>query len=128
MIDIYGLKNCDTCRRAQKWAKSEGLDFRFHDLRAFPIERSSLKAWADAMGWNVLLNRRSTTWRNLDEDARTSLDETRALDLMTAHPALIKRPVFAFEEKDSRRYGVGFDDVLKARLRAAERRSGRKCT
>ncbi|TCS61364.1 Spx/MgsR family RNA polymerase-binding regulatory protein [Varunaivibrio sulfuroxidans] len=121
MIDIYGLKNCDTCRRAQKWAKGEGLDFRFHDLREHPIERASLEAWADAVGWSVLLNRRSTTWRNLDEDARTSLDETRALDLMVRHSALVKRPIFAFREKGVRRYGVGLDDALKGRLREAER-------
>lgn len=121
MIDVYGLKNCDTCRRAQKWMTCEGVTFRFHDLRAEPPARPELEDWCRALDWAEILNRRSTTWRNLDPSRRRPLDASHAVDLMMLYPALIKRPLFVFGDGFEPRCAVGFDDATKARLRAAER-------
>ena len=94
MIVVYGLKNCDTCRKARGWLEGQGIAHRFHDLRAdgFPGER--LPAWLSAVGWETLLNRRGTTWRQLPEETRTSAGAETVAKLLETHPALIKRPVF----------------------------------
>ncbi len=94
MIVVYGLKNCDTCRKARGWLEGQGIAHRFHDLRAdgFPDER--LPAWLSAVGWETLLNRRGTTWRQLPEETRTSAGAETVAKLLETHPALIKRPVF----------------------------------
>ncbi len=94
MIIVYGIKNCDTCRKALKWLAAEGLKHRFHDYRADGLERQSLETWADSLGWEQLLNRRGTTWRNLADEAKESVDHSTAITLMHANPTLIKRPVF----------------------------------
>ncbi len=93
MITLFGLKNCDTCRKALKWVAGQGIEHRFLDIRADGISRGRITAWAGALGWQVLLNRRSTTWRRIPEAERADLDEVRAVALMAAHPTLIKRPV-----------------------------------
>jgi arsenate reductase len=93
MIVVYGLKNCDTCRKAQKWLTSKGLDHDFRDVRADGVGENELKRWNRAVGWETLLNRRSTTWKNLPPDDRDNVDESRAIALMLANPTLIKRPV-----------------------------------
>jgi len=94
MITVYGLKNCDTCRKALKWLDAEGLGHRFHDVRKDGLEPSDVDRWAAAVGWEVLLNKRGTTWRKLPEAETVDVDDARARALMVAHPALIKRPVF----------------------------------
>ena len=93
MITLYGLKNCDTCRKARKWMASQGIEHRFFDIRADGLDRARIKAWAGALGWEALLNRRSTTWRRIPEASSAGLNEARAVALMAAHPTLIKRPV-----------------------------------
>ena len=70
-----------------------GASYRFRDLRETPPTARELQGWTDAVGWETLLNRRSTTWRELPEERRTGLDAARAVELMTAHPTLVKRPV-----------------------------------
>ena len=94
MITVYGLKNCDTCRKARKFLEAEGMEHRFHDLRADGLEAKDLKKWVSAVGWEVLLNRRGTTWRGLPEKDKEGVGQAEATKLMLAHPALIKRPVF----------------------------------
>ncbi|MEC7488632.1 MAG: arsenate reductase [Pseudomonadota bacterium] len=94
MIAVYGIKNCDTCRKSLKWLKGEGIEHCYHDLSIDGLDRDSLLVWVESIGWNKLLNRRGTTWRNLPEFEKEGLDETRAVNLMLAHPTLIKRPVF----------------------------------
>jgi Spx/MgsR family transcriptional regulator len=94
MIEIYGLKNCDTCRKARKWLEAEGLDHRFHDVRADGLDAATLQGWIAATGWETLLNRRGTTWRQLPDDRKANVDEAAAVALMLEFPALIKRPVF----------------------------------
>jgi arsenate reductase len=94
MITVYGLKSCDTCRKALGWLKEEGIAHRSVDLRADGITKKDVTRFAKAVGWEKLLNKASTTWRGLDEEAKADLDEATAITLMVAYPTLIKRPVF----------------------------------
>lgn len=113
MVTVYGLRNCDTCRKAIKWLADEGIDARLHDVRADGLEPERLDAWIGALGWEALLNRRGTTWRKLPASETGAVDARRARALMLAHPALIKRPVFDL----GGRFLVGFKDAEKAALR-----------
>jgi len=113
MITLYGLKNCDTCRKARKWLEENHLEHHFHDIRAEGLAPETLAAWNGALGWEKLINRRGTTWRGLPEADKDGLDHVRALVLMAAHPALIKRPVFDI----AGRYAIGFDETTKTLLR-----------
>ncbi len=94
VITVYGLETCDTCAKARKWLDERGIAYRFHDLRADGVDASALNEWINAFGWDKLLNRRSTTWRQLPEAMREHVTPVSAATLMLAHPALIKRPVF----------------------------------
>ena len=107
---IYGLKNCDTCRKAKKWLAEQGVDHRLHDVRADGLDRATVASWAGALGWDNLLNKRGTTWRGLDDAIKESVDEAKAIDLMAEHPALIKRPVFDHGGS----LGLGFPALQKA--------------
>ena len=93
MFILYGLKNCDTCRKASAWLTAHGHPHRLHDLRTDGLDAAQLKAWADHLGWENLLNRKSTTWRGLADADKSGIDRDKALDLMLNHPTLIKRPV-----------------------------------
>lgn len=94
MITVYGIKNCDTCRKALKWLTAEGIEHRFHDFRVNGLEANALSVWVKAAGWEKLLNRRGTTWRNLSDAEKDGVDEAKAEALMAGNPTLIKRPVF----------------------------------
>lgn len=100
---VYGLKNCDSCRKARKWLDAGNLEYDFIDLREDAPSRSTLKAWHQAVG-DGLLNRRGTTWRGLPDSEKARADTDLPL-LLQEHPALIKRPVLVTEEKML----VGFD-------------------
>lgn len=93
MLTMYGIRNCDTCRKAQKWLDANSIGYRFHDVRADGLQESDLLRWAGKVEWQKLLNTRSTTWRGIPETMRSDVDETRALKLMLQHPTLVKRPV-----------------------------------
>lgn len=90
---LYGIKSCDTCRKARRFLDDAGIDHRFHDLRADGLTAGELKRWVDHVGWETLLNRRSTTWRDLDASEREGIDAAGAVALMLRHPTLVKRPV-----------------------------------
>jgi len=94
VITFYGIPNCDTVRKARRWLEDHGIEYRFHDFRASGIERERLDRWLREAGCARLLNRRSATWRGLaaDERARAN-EEAGCLDLLLAHPTLIRRPV-----------------------------------
>ncbi|NIJ42400.1 arsenate reductase [Parvibaculum indicum] len=115
MIKVYGLKNCDTCRKALKWLEMRGTAHSFHDLRADGIARADIEKFAAAVGWEKLLNKASTTWRALDDAEKDGVNEKKAIALMAAHPALIKRPVFV----SGKTIIVGFRDEQKAALEKA---------
>ncbi len=92
-MKLFGLKNCDTCRKALNALKDAGKQPDFHDVRVDGVTRAYLTKWAKAAGWQALLNTRSTTWRGLSEEDKSNVDEAKAIALMEENPALIKRPV-----------------------------------
>ncbi len=106
-IDIYGISNCDTMKKARAWLTAHGIVHTFHDYKKEGVDRRLLEAWCDAAGWETLLNRRGTTWRRLDEADRDGVDRERALDLMVANPSLIKRPVLVIDDAIE----VGFSEA-----------------
>ena len=92
-ITIYGIKACDTMKKARDWLARRGVAYRFHDYKVSGVSRSDLQRWAGQVGWQTLLNRSGTTFRKLPDAARTELDEAKAVELMLAQPSMIKRPV-----------------------------------
>lgn len=94
MVTVYGIRNCDTCRKALKWLAAEGIEHRFQDFRVDGLDAASLSAWVKEAGWEKLLNRRGTTWRNLSDAEKDGVDAAKAEALMAGNPTLIKRPVF----------------------------------
>jgi len=90
---VYGIKNCDTMKKARAWLESHGVEHEFHDYKNAGIERAKLEAWAKQLGWELLLNRAGTTFRKLPETAKTGLTEATAIKLMLEQPSMIKRPV-----------------------------------
>ena len=106
MINLYGIPNCDTVKKARKWLEARDLDYAFHDYKKEGANRGNLERWADRVGWEVLLNRRGTTFRKLSDEQKADIDRGKALDLLVEHPSMIKRPVV--EVDDSDRVLVGF--------------------
>lgn len=92
-VTIYGIKNCETMKKARAWLDERGIAYGFHDYKALGIDRPRLEAWAKAVGWETLLNRAGMTFRKLPEPEREGIDEKKALKLMLAQPSMIKRPV-----------------------------------
>lgn len=93
MPTLYGIRNCDTVKKARTWLDGHGVAHRFHDLRADGLDAAMLDAWIAAVGHETLLNTRGTTWRQLPEAEREGVDGGKAAALMLAHPTLVKRPV-----------------------------------
>jgi arsenate reductase len=92
---LYGIPNCDTLKKARAWLEANGVDYRFHDYKKSGIDAATLQKWTARVGFAALLNTRGTTWRKLDETARSDVDAGKAIALMMQHPSLIKRPVLA---------------------------------
>jgi len=92
-VTIYGIKNCDTMKKARGWLDAKGVAYRFHDYKAEGIDEASLKRWVAALGWETVLNRAGTTFRALPEADRQGLDAQKAVALMLAQPSMIKRPI-----------------------------------
>jgi Spx/MgsR family transcriptional regulator len=92
-VTIYGIKNCDTMKKARTWLESHGVTYGFHDYKAAGIERGRLEEWVGKVGWEVLLNRAGTTFRALPDADKAGLDADKAIALMLAQPSMIKRPV-----------------------------------
>jgi len=90
---VYGIKACDTVKKAVAWLETRGTAFTFHDFKTAGVTREALERWCDAVGWEKVLNRAGTTFRKLPEDARRDLDRAKAILLMLERPAMIKRPV-----------------------------------
>lgn len=93
MTTLYGIKNCDTVRKARKWLEAQDITFTFHDFRADGLDETTLRDWDKQLSWEILLNRRGTTWRKLPEAERENIDAEKAIQLMLANNTLIKRPV-----------------------------------
>jgi arsenate reductase (glutaredoxin) len=92
-ITLYGIKNCDTMKKARAWLDARGVDYAFHDYKVSGIDRTTLEDWAREAGWETLLNRAGTTFRKLPDKEREGVTEKKAIALMLAQPSMIKRPV-----------------------------------
>lgn len=92
-LTLYGIRNCDTVKKARGWLDGHGIAYTFHDYKLLGVPEGLLEAWVAQAGWMVLLNRAGTTFRKLPEADREGLDEARAIALMRAQPSMIKRPV-----------------------------------
>jgi arsenate reductase len=93
VVTVFGIKNCDTIRKARRWLDGRGVEYSFHDVRSDGLSRTQLEGWAATLGWENLLNRRGTTWRKLPESVRNAINKRTAIKLMLEQPAMIKRPV-----------------------------------
>jgi arsenate reductase len=92
-VVLYGIKNCDTVKKARAWLDAKGIAYTFHDFKTAGVDRTRLARWCDLRGWETVLNRAGTTFRGLSEDDKAGLGPAKAIKLMLAHPSLIKRPV-----------------------------------
>jgi Spx/MgsR family transcriptional regulator len=98
-ITIYGIKNCDTMKKARAWLEKHGVVYAFHDYKSNGIDRDRLDQWAGAVGWETLLNRAGTTFRKLPDKDKASVTEKKAIALMLDQPSMIKRPVLEVKGK-----------------------------
>jgi arsenate reductase len=99
MTTIYGIKNCDTMKKARTWLDSKKIANSFHDYKISGIDKATLEGWAKKVGWEILLNRAGTTFRKLPEADKEGLTEKKAIALMLAQPSMIKRPVLEAKGK-----------------------------
>jgi arsenate reductase len=104
-VTLYGIKNCDTMKKARAWLDAHDIEYAFHDYKAAGIDERKLSHWVKLVGWETLLNRAGTTFRKLPEADKAALDGKRAIRLMQAQPSIIKRPVL---ERGDKTILVGF--------------------
>ena len=106
MITVHGIPNCDTVKRARAWLTDHGVEHQFHDFKKQGVPQAALDRWLDAVGWETVINRKGTTWRQLDEAVRASVtDAAGARAVALANPSVIKRPVVQWADGIT----VGFD-------------------
>lgn len=94
---LYGIKACDTMKKARAWLDEQAVDYHFHDYKTAGIDRAHLQRWCDEQGWETVINRAGTTFRKLDEAQKRDLDADKAIALMLAQPSMIKRPVLELD-------------------------------
>ena len=115
MLTVYGIKSCDTCRKARQYLAEHDIEFRFHDIRDDGLDVGMLQRWAQQVDWEKLLNRKSLSWRKIPEVDRSNVDQERAFSLIIDRPTLLKRPVL--EDDDFLAVGFSarrFADYLQA--------------
>ena len=112
-MKVYGLRNCDTCRKARKELDATKVAYDFHDVRDEGVTKTQVARWARKAGWETLLNKSSTTWRGLPDAEKSGVTEAKAIALMTAHPALMKRPII---ERGDTEVFVGWTKESQAAL------------
>jgi arsenate reductase len=110
MVTLYGIRNCDTMKKAFAWCEEHKVAYDFHDYKKSGVDRNRLAAWCKVLGWKTLLNMRGTTWRKLDPALQQIDSQREAVELMAANPSLIKRPVV----EANGQLLVGFDPQLFA--------------
>ena len=114
MVTIYGIKNCDTMKKARAWLDKNGVEYKFHDYKTAGLERQLLEKWEKKLGWETLINRAGQTFRKLPPKDRKVTDAKKALALMLKQPSMIKRPVL---DVGGRKLLVGFKpEIYKATL------------
>ena len=112
MLKIFGIPNCDQTKKTQKWLKDSGIDFEFHNYKKQGITKKLLDDWCKNVEWEILLNKRSRTWKELNETNRSNLTQEKAITLMQQNPTLIKRPVV----QQSKTLTVGFNEKVFATM------------
>ncbi len=103
-IKMYGIANCDTIKKAKKWLEAESIAFEFHDYRKQGIDSEMVSTFCQALGWQNVLNKRGTTYRQLSQEQQDNLNEQSALELLLEQPAMIKRPILLVNSQ----YHIGF--------------------
>jgi arsenate reductase len=93
LITLYGIKNCDTVKKARRWLDQHNIDYSFHDFRGDGLSEVQAKQWLESLGWELLINRRSTSWKQLNPEQRETMDRQSALAAILQQPTLIKRPL-----------------------------------
>lgn len=93
MVDIYGIKNCDTMKKAFRWLDDNKIEYRFHDYKKEGVEETLAKQWLEQLGWEEIINKRGTTWRKLDEETKAAMNNELALKTIMEQPSMIKRPL-----------------------------------
>jgi arsenate reductase (glutaredoxin) len=124
-MTLYGIRNCDTMKKARAWLDARGVAYTFHDYSVAGIDRARLEAWAREVGWEKLCNRAGTTFRKLPDADKENLTEAGALALMLAKPSLIKRPVLAVDGPGGGRLLVGFSPEAYTDLLASGENASR---
>ncbi len=110
---LYGIKACDTMKKARTWLDEHQVEYAFHDYKSAGIDREHLSRWCDEHGWQMVLNRAGTTFRKLSDEQKADIDQARAIELMLAQPSMIKRPVLQLGDKTV----IGFKpDIYAAAL------------
>ena len=112
MIILYGLVNCDSVKKARVWLEQHHVNYRYHDLRTDGLDAERLKIWIETLGWEALLNTRSTTWRQLPAVDKQNLNADSAFRIMLAHTSIIKRPILEYGSV----VAVGFSTATYTRI------------
>ncbi|GGY63377.1 arsenate reductase [Cellvibrio zantedeschiae] len=112
MTTLYGIKNCDTVKKARDWLAKNNVDYRFHDFRVDGLDKDQVKNWITEIGLEKLVNKRSTTWKELDESVKTNFDEKNAVAVIVENPTLIKRPLL----ETALQKHLGFKDTEYAKI------------
>lgn len=109
---VYGIKNCDTVKKARRWLDANDVAYQFHDIRADGLNKDTIESWLNVVEWETLLNKRGTTWRKLDDPRKDNINKNTAIELMLDYPTLIKRPVVCYESDCV----VGFNEAIYTEL------------
>ena len=92
-LTLFGIKNCDTMKKAMKWLDDNGVAYHFHDYKKEGVPEQRLRQWLEALGWETVINKRGTTWRKLDDAVKESMNTEKAITVATENPSIIKRPI-----------------------------------
>lgn len=103
-VTMYGIPNCDTIKKAKKWLEAEGVEFEFHDYRKQGVDNAMVSEFCQALGWELALNKRGTTYRQLSQEQKDGLNQETAIELLVEQPAMIKRPILLVDGQ----YHIGF--------------------
>jgi Spx/MgsR family transcriptional regulator len=112
MTTLYGIKNCDTVKKARDWLAQNNINYRFHDFRTDGLEKNQVQTWIAELGLETLVNKRSTTWKELDESVKENFNEHNAVAVIMENPTLIKRPLL----DTSKQKHVGFKDAEYSKI------------
>ena len=104
MTTLYGIKNCDTVKKARRWLDENSVQYQFHDFRELGVNRQQVSNWVEQLGWEIVINKRSTSWKQLDKSTRESMNSENAIGAILDNPTLVKRPLL---DKDGE-FSVGF--------------------